>query len=236
MAQRVIRTPAEEFVRYALEIGALELIPLGRPLKSGRFSPYFFNAGLFNSGEAMATITTGYADVISNEFVGLNEEPCFDLLYGPPYKGTILAPAVAMIFTSIFSFSGVSFCTSRKEVKTHGEGGTLIGAPIKEGSRVLIIDDVITDGGTKREAVEFVRQRGGVPVGLVIAFDRQERGAGELSAVQEFERDYEIPVRAIATLSDLISLLEKTSAESDEGNAGEMLDKIIAYRDQYGAS
>ncbi|MHB8860344.1 MAG: orotate phosphoribosyltransferase [Minisyncoccota bacterium] len=218
----------EQFVRYALKIGAIELIPGGRPLKSGRLSPYFFNSGKFDSAEAMLKLGSAYVVPLSNNMT-------FDSLYGPPYKGTILAPAVAMYLGLSSSRNyGVRFCTSRKEVKDHGEGGSLIGAPINPGDRVVIIDDVITDGATKHEALEFIRARGGVPVGLVIALDRQERGLGELSAVQEFERDYGVPVRSVATLADLISVLRQIPAESGDDETGEMLEQILAYQQQYG--
>lgn len=251
-------TPAKEFIRYALGIGALELLPEGRPLKSGRLSPYFFNAGLFRTGEAIAEISLAYACVIVEHF-GDSLTPdfhlvrTFDLLYGPPYKGTILVPAVALQLSRITS-SNPSFCTSRKETKVHGEGGLLIGAPIKQGDRVLIIDDVITDGGTKREAVEFIRSYGGKVVGLVIAFDRQERGTGMESSVQEFSREYGVPVYSIATLADLISALEenkklsialrekyknisvKAGEQQDRDEMLEMLERLIAYRQEYGVS
>ena len=236
MAQEVTDTPAEEFVEYALQIGAMELIAEGRPLKNQRISPYFFNSGLFNTGEAIEELASAYAEVITKHFSDVNGEPIYDLLYGPPYKGTLLVPVIASDLYMYGRHGSIRFCSSRKEVKDHGEGGSLIGSPIKHGDRVIIVDDVITDGGTKKEAVEFIRTFGGIPVGLVIAFDRQERGKGELSAVQEFEREYGIPVRAVATLADLISFLQKTPAESGDDSVGEILEKILAYQKQYGVS
>ncbi len=218
-------TPGQEFLQCALRTGALEFIPEGRKLESGRLSPYFFNSGKFDSGRTMLQLVSAYAKVIrANIGTGLE----FDLLYGPPYKGTILVPAIAIKLETI-GCGNIRFCTSRKEAKDHGEGGSLIGAPIKDTSRVLIIDDVITDGGTKREAVEFIRQQGGEPVGLIIAFDRQERGTGKLSAVQEFERKYNIPVYAIATLADLMSFTLGID-NKDMPN----LRKIIDYKERYG--
>lgn len=231
MAQKVRRTPAEEFVEYALKIGALELVPEGRKLKSGRISPYFFNSGLFNTGEAIDMIADAYSYVITKGFADLDGEPVFDVLYGPPYKGTILVPAIASIQLT-YGLGNTRFCTSRKEAKDHGEGGTLIGSPIMQGDRVLIADDVISDGATKREAVEFIKHFGGVPVGLAIAFDRQERAFGNLSAIQEFERDFQIPAYAVAKLADLISVLEKSEKASDAVALG----TILKYRDEYGVS
>ncbi len=235
-------TPAEEFIKYALDIKAFEFLPEGRPLKNERISPYFFNAGLFHTGEAIAEISLAYACVIVEHF-GDHLTPdfhlvrMFDLLYGPPYKGTILVPAVAIQLSRITS-SNPSFCTSRKEVKEHGEGGLLIGSPIKQGDRVLIIDDVITDGGTKAEAVEFIRSYGGQVVGLVIAFDRQERGTGMESSVQEFTGKYGVPVYSIATLTDLISFMRKRAIQFGAYTSSnyEMLQKIIAYQKEYGIS
>jgi orotate phosphoribosyltransferase len=235
-------TAAAAFVKYALRTGALELILEGRPLKSGRISPYFFNSGLFNTGEAIDQLSAAYSDVVTEKFGELNGEPVFDVLYGPPYKGTILVPVIASA-QNTFGFGNIRFCTSRKEAKGHGEGGLMIGSPIKPGDRVLIIDDVITDGGTKRDAVELITSEGGIPMGLVIAFDRQERGSGELSAAQEFTRDFGIPVYAAATLADLINVLEHTLEHDDEQLTDQeqfaarlMLDKIYAYQKEYGVS
>ncbi len=228
MSQIKPNRPAEQFIRYALSIGAIELIPEGRALKSGRISPYFFNAGKFDSAHAMLRLASAYT-------VPLGSGLGFNTLYGPPYKGTILVPAVAMYLglSSARNYD-IRFCTSRKEVKDHGEGGSLIGAPIRPDDRVVIVDDVITDGGTKKEAVEFIRHSGGIPAGIVIAFDRQERGSGELSAVQEFEREYGIPVLPVATHADLISVLRQIPAESGDDEMGEILEKILAYQKLYG--
>jgi orotate phosphoribosyltransferase len=135
---------------------------------------------------------------------------------------------------NLLGYGDVRFCTSRKEAKAHGEGGLFIGAPITPGARVLIIDDVITDGGTKREAVDLIRQHGGVPVGLCIAFDRRERGGGSFSASQEFEREYRIPVHAVATCNDLIWSLEKKSVEVGGKKSKDILAKVQAYNHQYG--
>lgn len=228
---------AERFIAYSHAIGALELVPEGRPLKSGRVSYYFFDSGKFSSSEATRKIASEYARIIAENFREGNNLT-FDLLYGPPYKGTLLVPPIAMALDAL-GFGKIDFCSSRKEGKNHGEGGLHIGTPIKKGSRILIIDDVITDGGTKREAIEYIRSYGGVPVGLVIAFDRQERGTGILSAAQEFEQEYAIPVRTIATLTNLISYLEKTITGSHDTKSiamGILVHKIRAYREQYGAT
>lgn len=219
-------TPAEMFVLYALRIGALELVPEGRKLRNGRTSPYFFNSGLFNTGEAMSEIASAYAVAVENSRI-----EGYSVLYGPPYKGTILAPAVAMVLNDAFGYDAIRFCSSRKEEKGHGEGGVLIGSPIKKGDRVVIIDDVITDGGTKREAVDLIRHYKGEVAGLVVGFDRQERGSGNLSAVQEFTRDFEVPVRAAATLTDLISVIKRARPGS-VGN--EMLPRILEYQNEFG--
>lgn len=231
MNQPLVR-PAEKFVAYALGIGAIELTPEGRLLKNGRRSPYFFNSGLFTTGEALTELSAAYAETIVGNFIDEDSVATFDLLYGPPYKGTILAPAVAMSL-HVFDDLDTRFCTSRKEAKDHGEGGSLIGSPIEFGHRVLIIDDVITSGETKREAVDFIRRRGGVLAGLVIGFDRQELAEYDLSAVQEFTRDYGVPVHAIATLADLISVLRILVADNHD-RYREALDKILAYREVYG--
>lgn len=239
MAQKVRPTFAEQFVEYALQIDALELIPKGRKLKNGRLSPYFFNSGLFCAGQAIDEIATAYSNIITEKFVDVEGEPTFDLLYGPPYKGTILVPVIASV-QNTFGFGNIRFCTSRKEEKDHGEGGSLIGSLIKPGDRVLIADDVIVDGGTKRTAVDFIRYYGGVLAGLVIAFDRQERGSGELLAIQQFEKDYEVPAHAVATLADLISVLKRKLTESGDDAvheilAGMTLEQVLAYQKQYGA-
>ena len=235
MLHKMVTTPAKKFIKYALVIGALEFVPKGRQLENGRISPYFFNAGKFNSGKKIAELAAAYARVIAENLRG---GFAFDLLYGPPYKGTILVPTIAMMLDTL-GCADIPFCTSRKEFKGHGERGLLIGAPIAPRNGVLIIDDVITDGGTKREAVDFIHHYKGKPTGLVIAFDRQELGEkSDLSATQEFERDYGIPVRAIATLADLISVLEDRLGEGQHDRFGDtmMLKELSAYREKYGVS
>jgi orotate phosphoribosyltransferase len=171
-------------------------------LKSGRTSPYFFNAGGFDDGNSLELLSACYADAIIESGVG------FDMLFGPAYKGIPLASAIAI---SLHSRHGrnIPFTYNRKEVKDHGEGGSLVGAPM-QGS-VLIADDVISAGTSVRESIGWIRQAGASPAGVAIALDRQERGKGALSAAQEVRSEFDIPVIAIAGLDDLISYLEKKS-------------------------
>lgn len=215
------QNPAEILVAYALRIGALELLPNGRALKSGRISPYFFNSGLFNTGDTVSNLARAYAAAAS-EFTP-------EVIFGPAYKGIPLATAVSQ---AIGGNIGYSF--NRKEAKDHGEGGIIVGAQLA-GKKVLIVDDVMTTGTSSGEAVEIIRVNSGIPIAAVIAFDRQERGKeGVFSAVQEFEHTYEIPVCAAATLADLIALLERNQSEHPDDQVGEMLEKILAYRKEYG--
>lgn len=188
--------------------------------KAGRNSPYFFNAGLFDNGASFRELCGYYARTIHSS--GL---PC-DMLFGPAYKGIPLVAGTAIRLAE----EGVDlpFAFNRKEAKDHGEGGTLIGAPLK--GRVLILDDVISAGTSVRESVEIIRAAGATPAGVVIALDRMERGKGELSAVQEVRESYGIPVIAVATLEDLIAYL----ANSPELAAN--LAAIQGYRKQYGIS
>lgn len=201
---------AHKFLRFCLDIGAIELLPQGRALKRGRVSPYFFNSGLFNTGDSISRLAEAYA-AASQEFLP-------DVVFGPAYKGIPLAVAVAQ---ALGGQVGYSF--NRKEAKDHGEGGTIVGASLAK-KRVLVVDDVMTTGTSSGEAVEIIRANGGIPIGAVIAFDRQEQGRnGTQSAVQEFETTYSIPVRSAAKLADLINCL-----------SGDMLEKVLAYKKQYG--
>ncbi|MEK7143521.1 MAG: orotate phosphoribosyltransferase [Patescibacteria group bacterium] len=216
---------AKEFVRYALSIGALELVPEGRKLKSGRISPYFFNSGLFNTGDSITELIKAY---VSADTFFVEAE----VVFGPAYKGIPLATAMAMAM-SIKYKTRVGYAFNRKEEKKHGDGGTIVGCPLA-GKKVLIIDDVMTTGTSSGEAVEIIRANGGTPIGCVIAFDRQECGKdGRLSAVQEFERNYGIPVRAAATLADLIDVVNNDGGYVSREKAA-ILEKILAYRKQYG--
>jgi orotate phosphoribosyltransferase len=186
--------------------------------KAGRMSPYFFNAGLFNDGVSLKKLGEFYASAITAS--GL----AFDGLFGPAYKGIPLAAAVAIAFAS--GGRNIPFSYNRKEAKDHGEGGSIVGAPLA--GRVLIVDDVISAGTSVRESVELIRAAGATPCGVAIALDRMERGLGELSAVQEVSRDYGIPVIGIVNLDDLAQHLDGKPDWRDT------LTAIQAYRDRYG--
>ncbi len=188
-------------------------------LKSGRTSPYFFNAGLFDSGAALATLGECYADALQASGLG------YDMLFGPAYKGIPLATALAVALAARGHDVPVAF--NRKEAKAHGEGGTLIGAPVR--GRVLIVDDVITAGTAIRESIQAIRAAGGEPCGVLIALDRQERGqAGERSAAQEVTAEFGLPVLAVAGLDDLL-------AHADERpDLAAHREALLAYRAQYG--
>src|SRR3954447_11355269 len=184
-----------EFVAFAIEAGVLRFGEFRT--KAGRLSPYFFNAGLFDDGAKIGALGRYYAQA------ALASGIAFDMLFGPAYKGITLAAATAIALAGLGH--NVPFCFNRKEAKDHGEGGNIVGGPLQ--GRALIIDDVITDGASKREAIEMIRAAGATPAGVLIALDRQERGSGELSATQEVSRDYGLPVTAIATLADILATL-----------------------------
>ncbi len=214
---------AKNFIRYALSIGAIELVPEGRRLKSGRISPYFFNSGLFNTGDSIGQLANAYVSVLNSLKV--------DVVFGPAYKGIPLVTAVSM---EMWQKHGVSigYAFNRKEAKDHGDGGIIVGSPLAD-KKVLIIDDVMTTGTSSSEAVEIIRANGGNPIGCVIAFDRQERGKdGMFSAVQEFENNYDISVYPAAALTDLIAVLKDDEGLIPKGE--EVLVKILEYREQYG--
>lgn len=208
----------QDFIRFSLERQVLRFGAF--VTKAGRQSPYFFNAGLFNDGLSTLQLARFYAQAIQTSGVQ------FDMLFGPAYKGIILASASAMALAE--NGRNLPFAYNRKEAKDHGEGGVLVGAPLK--GRVLIIDDVISAGTSVRESVELIRKAGAEPAGVAIALDRMERGQGELSAVQEVSRDFGLPVVAIATLEDMLSFL----TQSPEMQAN--LAAVQAYRQQYGVS
>src|SRR6188768_3775154 len=186
--------------RTALRFGSFKL-------KSGRESPYFFNAGLFNDGEAIAVLGQCYAAALARSQLG------FDMLFGPAYKGIPLATTTAVALAEHHHRS-VPWAFNRKEAKDHGEGGNIVGAPLR--GRVVIIDDVITAGTAIREAVDIITGAGAQPVGVVLALDRQERGTGQLSAVQEVEQTLGLPVTSILKLADLVDYLERS------GNASQL--------------
>jgi orotate phosphoribosyltransferase len=189
-------------------------------LKSGRTSPYFFNAGAFSGGGVLAAVGRCYAQCIINS--GMQ----FDVLLGPAYKGIPLAAATAIALADHHGLD-VPFVYNRKEAKTHGEGGTLVGEPLR--GRVLVIDDVITAGTAVREVIRMINDVGADLAGVVIGLDRQERGAGELSAVQEVEQAYAVPVLSIINMGHIIDYLEAV----DHGPPG-VLGAMRIYREHYG--
>jgi orotate phosphoribosyltransferase len=206
------------FIQLCLDQGVLRFGEF--KLKSGRVSPYFFNAGLFNSGRAIAELGRFYGQAIVASKIE------FDMLFGPAYKGIPLVTAAATALADHHELN-VPWAFNRKEAKTHGEGGNIVGAPLK--GRVLIVDDVITAGTAIRESIDIIRAAGAEPCGVVLALDRQERGQAALSAVQEVEQDYKLPVASILRLAGLIAHLE-TSATQD----ATLLTAIKQYRADYG--
>jgi len=207
-----------EFLALALELGVLRFGEF--TLKSGRISPYFFNAGLFNSGYAVAKLGRCYASAIASlDFK-------FDMLFGPAYKGIPLVVLSAAALADHHD-DDYPFAFNRKEAKDHGEGGTLIGAPLT--GRVLIVDDVITAGTAIREVLDIVRAAGATPAGVLVALDREEVAPkSKISAVQHLETEIGVPIRSIVTLTDLIDHLEE-----DEEFA-QYLPAVRAYRNRYG--
>lgn len=205
------------FIRFAIERGVLRFGEF--TLKSGRISPYFFNAGLFHSGAALAQLGRCYADAL------VQANLPFDVLFGPAYKGIPLAAATAVALVEHHG-RDVPWCFNRKEAKDHGEGGTLVGAPLN--GRVLIIDDVITAGTAIREVMQIIQAQGAQAAGVLIALDRQERGRGELSAIQEVERDFNIPVVSIVSLQQVLEYL------ADDAELKQHLPAVEAYRAEFG--
>ena len=208
----------QDFLKFALEQNVLKFGEF--TTKAGRQSPYFFNAGLFNDGAATLALARFYARAIIESKVE------FDMLFGPAYKGIILAAATAMMLAE--QGINVPFAYNRKEAKDHGEGGVLVGAPLR--GKVLIIDDVISAGTSVRESVRLITAEGATPAAVAIALDRMEKGSGELSAVQEVEQQYQLPVVAIANLHDLLALLQ------NQAEFNQYLAPVQAYRERYGVA
>ena len=207
-----------EFIEFAI---AHKVLCFGDfTLKSGRQSPYFFNSGLFSDGKSLSRLGRYYASAIQAASVR------YDMLFGPAYKGIPLASAVAMALAGDHDIN-VPYCFNRKEAKDHGEGGTTFGAPLH--GETLIIDDVISAGTSVNLSVEIIKQAGATAAGVAIALDRQERGEGELSAVQEVEQRHQIIVISIITLENMIEYLEKIPSMSEN------LGRIRQYRESYGA-
>ncbi|PYF82415.1 MULTISPECIES: orotate phosphoribosyltransferase [Marinomonas] len=208
-----------DFIEFAIEQNVLRFGEF--TLKSGRVSPYFFNAGLFSSGQALAKLGRFYATSLMEANVP------FDVLFGPAYKGIPLATTTAV---ALYDHHNVDtpYVFNRKEAKTHGEGGSLVGAPLA--GNVMIIDDVITAGTAIREVMAIIKDANATPAGVLIALDRQERGQGELSAIQEVERDFGMPVISIVSLNDIMTYL----AEQDSPEFAKHLNAVKEYRHKYG--
>jgi|TARA_R110002126_G_scaffold78132_11_gene194734 orotate phosphoribosyltransferase len=212
-----VKAYQREFIEFAL---ARQVLRFGEfTLKSGRTSPYFFNAGLFNTGKDLARLGRFYAAALMDSGIE------FDLLFGPAYKGIPIATTTAVALCDHHDVD-IPYCFNRKEAKTHGEGGSLVGSELK--GKVMLVDDVITAGTAIRESMEIINAHNAQLAGVLIALDRQEKGKGELSAIQEVERDFGCQIVSIITLADLISYLsEKPGMEAE-------LASVSAYREQYG--
>ncbi|EPM7948007.1 orotate phosphoribosyltransferase [Vibrio parahaemolyticus] len=206
-----------EFIEFALE---KEVLKFGEfTLKSGRKSPYFFNAGLFNTGRDLARLGRFYAAALADSGIE------FDVLFGPAYKGIPIATTTAVALADHHDID-TPYCFNRKEAKNHGEGGNLVGSALE--GRIMLVDDVITAGTAIRESMEIIKANGADLAGVLVAIDRQEKGKGELSAIQEVERDFGCAVISIVSLGDLITYLE------EKGNATEHIEAVKAYRAEYG--
>ncbi|MCI3943042.1 orotate phosphoribosyltransferase [Pseudomonas syringae] len=206
-----------DFIRFAIDRGVLRFGEF--TLKSGRTSPYFFNAGLFNTGSALAQLGRFYAAAVVESGIS------FDVLFGPAYKGIPLASATAVALAEHHD-RDLPWCFNRKEAKAHGEGGSLVGSPLA--GNVLIIDDVITAGTAIREVMQIIKDQHATAAGVLIALNRQERGNGELSAIQEVERDFGIPVVSIVSLNQVLEYL------ADDPQLKQHLPAVEAYRAQFG--
>ena len=207
----------KDFLTFAIEIGVLKFGEF--TLKSGRHSPYFFNSGLFNSGRSLSSLGGFYAKTI------IASDVEFDMIYGPAYKGIPLASAMAIALANDYD-RDVPYAFNRKEAKDHGEGGTIVGAPLQ--GKVLIIDDVISAGTSVRESIDIIKAQGAEPAGVVIALDRQEVGKTDKTAIQEVEKEVGIPVVSIVCLGNLINYLEQ------QANLQEYVTAIKSYREKYG--
>jgi orotate phosphoribosyltransferase len=213
------RSYKNEFIELCMQLGVLKFGKF--KLKSGRESPYFFNAGLFSTGAAIAALGRAYSDA------AVATDLTFDMLFGPAYKGIPLVTAAAASLADRHGLD-VPFAFNRKESKDHGEGGLIVGSPLK--GRVLIVDDVITAGTAIRESIDIIRAAGAHPVGVLLALDREERGAvSPLSAVQEVREQFGIPVIAVINLSDLMHHMRKKERTAE-------LASMQAYRDRYGSA
>ncbi|OLF75622.1 orotate phosphoribosyltransferase [Alteromonas sp. W12] len=206
-----------DFIEFAIERGVLKFGEF--TLKSGRVSPYFFNAGLFNRGGDLAKLGRFYADAL------MDADVAFDVLFGPAYKGIPIATTTAVALADSHKLD-VPYCFNRKEAKTHGEGGNLVGSPLE--GKVMLVDDVITAGTAIRESMTLIEQQQASLSGVLIALDRQERGNGELSAIQEVERDFGTQVISIVSLADVVAYL------TEKGGFDSEISAINTYRENYG--
>ncbi|MGF1698056.1 orotate phosphoribosyltransferase [Vibrio lamellibrachiae] len=206
-----------EFIEFALE---KEVLKFGEfTLKSGRKSPYFFNAGLFNTGRDLARLGRFYAAALADSGID------YDVIFGPAYKGIPIATTTAVALADHHD-TDVPYCFNRKEAKNHGEGGNLVGSALE--GRIMLVDDVITAGTAIRESMEIIQANGADLAGVLVAIDRQEKGKGELSAIQEVERDFGCAIISIVSLTDLVTFLE------EKGTDAANLESVKAYRAQYG--
>ncbi|WP_372434355.1 orotate phosphoribosyltransferase [Vibrio alginolyticus] len=206
-----------EFIEFALE---KEVLKFGEfTLKSGRKSPYFFNAGLFNTGRDLARLGRFYAAALADSGIE------FDVLFGPAYKGIPIATTTAVALADHHDID-TPYCFNRKEAKDHGEGGNLVGSALE--GRIMLVDDVITAGTAIRESMEIIQANGADLAGVLVAIDRQEKGKGELSAIQEVERDFGCAIISIVSLTDLVTFLE------EKGTDKEHLEAVKTYRTEYG--
>ncbi len=207
----------KQFIQYSLDCGVLKFGEFH--LKSGRISPYFFNTGLFDSGAKLAKLGEFYAQALIQSGIQV------DILYGPAYKGIPLVSAASIAYAHIQN-QDIPFAFNRKEAKDHGEGGILVGAPLK--GKVLILDDVITAGTSVRESVQIIHQAGATPAGVLIALDRQEQGSNPISAIQEVSEQFSMPVLSIVSLEHIITFIETDQAYKENISA------IKEYQKKYG--
>ena len=205
------------FIQFAIELNVLKFGQF--ILKSGRQSPYFFNAGLFNSSCALARTGNFYAKALISSGIR------YDVLFGPAYKGIPLVSSLAIALADNYKMD-IPYAFNRKEAKQHGEGGNIVGAPLT--GKVLIVDDVITAGTAIREVIDIIRTAGAEPAGVLIALDRQEKGQGELSAIQEIEQQYQIPVIAIVTLGQILEFLQTNQTFKQH------IENVTRYRQEFG--
>ncbi|EAS42672.1 orotate phosphoribosyltransferase [Photobacterium profundum] len=206
-----------QFIEFALEKGVLKFGEF--TLKSGRISPYFFNAGLFNTGRDLARLGRFYAEALVD--AGID----YDVLFGPAYKGIPIATTTAVALADHHDID-TPYCFNRKEAKTHGEGGSLVGSDLE--GRIMLVDDVITAGTAIRESMEIIKANGADLAGVLVAIDRQEKGKGELSAIQEVERDFDCAVISIVSLGDVVTYL------SEQDGMDAHLAAVKSYRAEYG--